>query len=181
MMRMMLPPLHVCTQYSISTASSPPLMLPPLHVCCPSLNRRFIKVTDRYDGTNFLTQIDGVRVFTPLVLVLAVIEISDVIFAVDSIPAVCTMVQCVWWLCVAVWVHMMEMCGCILVPPLFTTKTTSLKNVRSLASLSIPLSSTPPTSLPSSRSERSTLSLLCLWRNCAFLTRQWRWCWALLG
>lgn len=45
-------------------------------------------MTDRYDGTNFVTTVDGVRVFTPLVLVLAVIEISDVIFAVDSIPAV---------------------------------------------------------------------------------------------
>ena len=45
-------------------------------------------MTDRYDGTKFLTVVDGVRMFTPLVLVLAVIEISDVIFAVDSIPAV---------------------------------------------------------------------------------------------
>lgn len=52
------------------------------------LCRRFIKVTDHYDADNFLTYENGVRMFTPLVLVMAVIEISDVIFAVDSIPAV---------------------------------------------------------------------------------------------
>ena len=50
--------------------------------------RRFISVGDRYDGTNFFTVQDGVRVATPLLLVLAIIELSDVVFAVDSIPAI---------------------------------------------------------------------------------------------
>ena len=45
-------------------------------------------VTDEYDGDNFFTVVDGVKKATPLLLVLAVIEISDVVFAVDSIPAV---------------------------------------------------------------------------------------------
>ena len=42
----------------------------------------------QYDGNNFFTEVDGVRLATPLLLVLAVIELSDVLFAVDSIPAV---------------------------------------------------------------------------------------------
>lgn len=40
------------------------------------------------DGHNFFTRVNGVRCITPLFLVLLVIEFSDVIFAVDSIPAV---------------------------------------------------------------------------------------------
>mmetsp|Transcript_18025 Transcript_18025/g.30812 ORF Transcript_18025/g.30812 Transcript_18025/m.30812 type:complete len:395 (-) Transcript_18025:1520-2704(-) len=49
--------------------------------------RSKIAVSDKYDGDNFWTTENGVRVATPLLLTLAVIEISDVIFAVDSIPA----------------------------------------------------------------------------------------------
>ena len=50
--------------------------------------RRFIPVSDQYEGNRFFTLEDGVRKATPLLLVLAVVEISDVVFAVDSIPAV---------------------------------------------------------------------------------------------
>ena len=50
--------------------------------------RRFLTVTESYDDGKFFTVKNGVRVATPLLLVLAVIEISDVVFAVDSIPAV---------------------------------------------------------------------------------------------
>jgi TerC family integral membrane protein len=50
--------------------------------------RRLLPVSDHYDGNNFFTMQEGVRVATPLLLSLAVIEISDVLFAVDSIPAV---------------------------------------------------------------------------------------------
>lgn len=52
--------------------------------------RRFIPVTESYDGEKFFTVKSGVRMATPLLLALAVVEISDVAFAVDSIPAVCT-------------------------------------------------------------------------------------------
>ena len=45
-------------------------------------------VTSRMDGHNFFTLENGHRCITPLFLVLLVIEFSDVIFAVDSIPAV---------------------------------------------------------------------------------------------
>ena len=50
--------------------------------------RRLIPVTNRYDGTNFFTEVDGRPAATPLLLVLVAIELSDLIFAVDSIPAV---------------------------------------------------------------------------------------------
>lgn len=45
-------------------------------------------MTEDYDGEKFFTVQNGMRVATPLLLVLAVIELSDIVFAVDSIPAV---------------------------------------------------------------------------------------------
>ena len=45
-------------------------------------------MSETYDGDNFFVVKEGVRMATPLLLALAVIEISDVAFAVDSIPAV---------------------------------------------------------------------------------------------
>ena len=50
--------------------------------------RRFLRTTDRHDGDRFVTRIDGVLYATPLLLVLVVIELSDLLFAVDSVPAV---------------------------------------------------------------------------------------------
>jgi len=50
--------------------------------------RKFMTVSNDYDGDNFWTMQNGVKMATPLLLVLAVIELSDVVFAVDSIPAV---------------------------------------------------------------------------------------------
>lgn len=52
------------------------------------LCNKYLNVTDEYDGDKFFTVVDGVRKATPLLLVVAVIELSDVVFAVDSIPAV---------------------------------------------------------------------------------------------
>lgn len=52
------------------------------------LVRRVFKVSPEYDGQRFFTVRDGVRMATPLLLVLVVIEFTDVIFAVDSIPAI---------------------------------------------------------------------------------------------
>ena len=48
---------------------------------------------DRYDGDKFFTKIDGVRRATPMFVVLICIELSDVLFAVDSIPAVVGITQ----------------------------------------------------------------------------------------
>ena len=50
--------------------------------------RRLYPVTGTYEGHHFFTKIDGKRAITPLFLVLLVIESTDVIFAVDSIPAI---------------------------------------------------------------------------------------------
>jgi len=44
--------------------------------------------TEKFDGDNFFTQIDGVRMATPMLLCMIAVEISDVVFAVDSIPAI---------------------------------------------------------------------------------------------
>ena len=47
-----------------------------------------LPVSAAYDGDNFFTVENGVKTATPLLLCLCVIELSDVVFAVDSIPAV---------------------------------------------------------------------------------------------
>ena len=52
------------------------------------LVRRFVPMTDDYDGDKLFTRRNGKRIATPLVAVLAVIEVTDLVFAVDSIPAV---------------------------------------------------------------------------------------------
>jgi len=52
------------------------------------LARRFLRTTDEYDGEHFWTVKNGVRYATPLLLVLIVIEVTDLLFAVDSVPAV---------------------------------------------------------------------------------------------
>jgi tellurite resistance protein TerC len=50
--------------------------------------RRRLPFTDRLDGQRFWTRVNGRRVATPLLLALLVVEVSDLVFAVDSIPAV---------------------------------------------------------------------------------------------
>ncbi len=52
------------------------------------LVRRFINVTPEYHGQQFFIRKDGSLWATPLFLVLVVVETTDVIFAVDSIPAI---------------------------------------------------------------------------------------------
>lgn len=50
--------------------------------------KRHLRLTPDYRGEKFWVYENGVRVFTPLLLVLVMIELSDLIFAVDSIPAI---------------------------------------------------------------------------------------------
>lgn len=52
------------------------------------LAKRYIRTTSEYHGDHFWVIKDGKRYATPLFLVLIVIEMTDVIFAVDSVPAV---------------------------------------------------------------------------------------------
>jgi tellurite resistance protein TerC len=52
------------------------------------LFRRFVPVTEDYEGTRFFVRRAGRLMATPLAVVLLVIETTDLVFAVDSIPAV---------------------------------------------------------------------------------------------
>jgi tellurite resistance protein TerC len=52
------------------------------------LARRFMPVTDGFHGHHFIIRVDGKLMATPLLLALLLVESSDVMFAVDSIPAV---------------------------------------------------------------------------------------------
>ncbi|MEP6704157.1 MAG: TerC family protein [Acidobacteriota bacterium] len=52
------------------------------------LTTRFIRIRKDYDGEKFFVNVDGKRAGTLLFLVLIVINIADVVFAVDSIPAI---------------------------------------------------------------------------------------------
>ena len=52
------------------------------------LFRRFVPSVDHYDGQKLFTRENGKRYATPLLAVLVVIEMTDLIFAVDSVPAV---------------------------------------------------------------------------------------------
>lgn len=52
------------------------------------LFRKVVPTSDAYDGQRFWTRIDGRLVATPLFSVLVLVETSDIVFAVDSIPAI---------------------------------------------------------------------------------------------
>jgi tellurite resistance protein TerC len=49
--------------------------------------KKHFKMIDKYEGEKFFIKKDGIRYMTPLFLVLMIIESTDLIFAVDSIPA----------------------------------------------------------------------------------------------
>ncbi len=57
------------------------------------LFRRFVPLTKRYHTNHFLVKGRGRRLATPLLMVLVVIETTDIIFAVDSVPAVLSITQ----------------------------------------------------------------------------------------
>lgn len=52
------------------------------------LARRFIPVTNHFEGGRFFTRVGGRLHATPMFLVLLIVETTDVMFALDSIPAV---------------------------------------------------------------------------------------------
>lgn len=52
------------------------------------LVKKLYKVSDDYDGDKFFTVQNGIKMATPLLVVVAVIEFTDILFAVDSIPAI---------------------------------------------------------------------------------------------
>ena len=52
------------------------------------LVHRFFKVSDNFDGDKFFTIENGIKMATPLFVVVVIIELTDLLFAVDSIPAI---------------------------------------------------------------------------------------------
>jgi tellurite resistance protein TerC len=52
------------------------------------LLRRFMPVTDNYEGSHFLVKRNGIRMATPFAVVVLAVFATDVVFAVDSVPAV---------------------------------------------------------------------------------------------
>ncbi|NLH99184.1 MAG: TerC family protein [Chthonomonadales bacterium] len=50
--------------------------------------RRHVRISETYDGQRFFTRKDGALYATPLFVVLVLVELTDLMFAVDSIPAV---------------------------------------------------------------------------------------------
>ncbi|MGW0175152.1 TerC family protein [Rhodococcus sp. NPDC003322] len=53
-----------------------------------SLVRKVVPTTEEYDGDKLVTKIDGRRFVTPLLLALVAIGFTDILFALDSIPAI---------------------------------------------------------------------------------------------
>ncbi|NRQ40001.1 TerC family protein [Nonomuraea sp. NN258] len=60
------------------------------------LARRFSRTSDSYDGDKLFTYEDGKRVMTPMLLVMIVIAGTDILFALDSIPAIFGLTQNVY-------------------------------------------------------------------------------------
>lgn len=60
----------------------------PEHNPVLKVMRRFVPVTNEYHGQKFWTKIDAKWFATPLMVVLVLVETTDVVFAVDSIPAI---------------------------------------------------------------------------------------------
>lgn len=57
------------------------------------LFKKFYPVTNQYHGDKFFVKLDGKRLATPMFVVLLVIEFTDLVFAVDSIPAILAITQ----------------------------------------------------------------------------------------
>ena len=57
------------------------------------LAERFLPTTKEYDGAKVTTTVDGKRVVTPMLLVMLAIGSTDILFALDSIPAIFGLTQ----------------------------------------------------------------------------------------
>ena len=55
--------------------------------------RRVLPMTSEYSGPQLATRVDGKRMLTPLVIVIAAISVANVVFALDSIPAIFGLTQ----------------------------------------------------------------------------------------
>ncbi len=57
------------------------------------LARKFVRTTDKFDGDKLVTVVDGKKQLTPMVLVMIAIGGTDILFALDSIPAIFGLTQ----------------------------------------------------------------------------------------
>ncbi|MGE2736511.1 TerC family protein [Mycolicibacterium vaccae] len=57
------------------------------------LARKFIRTTEHYDGDKLVTTVDGKRMLTPMLLVMVAIGGTDILFALDSVPAIFGLTQ----------------------------------------------------------------------------------------
>lgn len=57
------------------------------------LARKFFPISNEFDGQRFVTTVDGRRMLTPMALVLIMVETTDLVFALDSIPAIFAVTQ----------------------------------------------------------------------------------------
>ncbi|WP_427017703.1 TerC family protein [Pseudarthrobacter sp. P1] len=55
--------------------------------------RKVLPMSENYDGTKLRTVVDGKRLFTPMLIVFVTIGVTDLLFAVDSIPAIFGLTQ----------------------------------------------------------------------------------------
>lgn len=55
--------------------------------------RRFAEVSDDYDGAKLRTVVDGKKIWTPMIIVFVAIGVTDLMFAIDSIPAIFSITQ----------------------------------------------------------------------------------------
>lgn len=55
--------------------------------------RAILPTTDKYDGARFRTLVDGRKLFTPMLIVMVAIGTTDLLFALDSIPAIFGLTQ----------------------------------------------------------------------------------------
>jgi len=65
----------------------------PANSVLVKIARRVYPVTERLDGDRFFTMVDGARAATPLFVTLLLVDFADVVFAVDSIPAIFAVTQ----------------------------------------------------------------------------------------
>ena len=65
----------------------------PANSVLVKIARRVYPVTERLDGDRFFTIVDGARAATPLFVTLLLVDFADVVFAVDSIPAIFAVTQ----------------------------------------------------------------------------------------
>ena len=57
------------------------------------LAKKFLPASEQYDGDKLFTMVDGKRVLTPMLLVMVAIGGTDILFALDSIPAIFGLTQ----------------------------------------------------------------------------------------